>query len=241
MSDNIPLDQWSGSKATKDLEKTIKSSEKKKFYLDLAMVIVVLISVVISIRSCQVSENAEDTAKEALDTIKYQFIQTNRPYIILSPKKFDDGLFWKVGRKGNMVEVALKYEVKNVGNIGAKDINIPDKLAIGPGTKLKEGAQVIYSKMGKVTLGPGDDFNMEAITSMEYESEEEAKRNLAHFISEKSKGVTFLISVDYTNELDESQKYRTLMMNRIHNEKALLIKSEMFNLSDIVTNASEQP
>ena len=227
--------------------------EKKKFILDIILAVFVVISLGISIRSCRTSEKAEKTATEAieiskksneiakeankishdaLETSQYQFLQINRPYITLAPKKFKDGLYWKVTQQENTVLIVLQYEIKNVGNVSAKNISFPDKIAVGPKMKLKDYAYVFYKKPSKVSLGPGDDFIITPNMLMEYENEEEAKINFAHFISDKSDGTTLLLSVNYTNELDESQKYRTFMQNRIHNDEALILKSEMIVLTE---------
>lgn len=220
--------------------------ENQKIVLDIVMVLFVAGSIVISIKSCTISENAEKAAKnaievsensnriagEALEISKYQFIQVNRPYIIISPKKYENGQFWKVNQKGKAVEIDLQYEIKNVGNIAAKNVSLPEKLVVGPKMNLREGASIIFQKTGKVTLGPGEDFIVTIQMKIEYDNIEDARKNQEHFISDKSKGTLFQLSVNYTNELDEAQKYRTFMMNRIHNDTAQVIKSEMFMITE---------
>lgn len=79
--------------------------------------------------------------------------------------------------------------------------------------------------MGELTLGSGDSFNIGSIIVMGYE-EEIAEKNYEHLISNESEGVAFHISINYINELNESQKYRIWMEDKIHNDRALLIKSE---------------
>lgn len=220
---------------------------KIKIWVDIVMVIAVIISILISSKSCQISDIAEKTAhnavqiskesnkiaKEALDTSKYQFIQVNRPYLIVGPAKYDNGEFWKITQESNVVVVNFKYKIKNVGNVAAKDIKIPDKIVLGPKTKLSKGAPLLFQKeTGKVTLGPGDDYIFVVGTKLGYEDEDKAKKNLEYFRSDRSEGVTFQISVEYANELDGSQRYRTFMMNKIHNDTAKIIKSEMLNISE---------
>lgn len=227
---HIPLLRRSGSCVTKEVVGTIRPGKKKKFILESITVIVACVALWVSIRSCQIS-------KDATETSKFHFIQVNRPYLIIAPKKFEDGKFWKLAQINNQVQVILQYEVKNVGNVAAKDISTPDKLVFGPSKILQKGAPVIFRKPGKITLGPGDDFTLTATVLMDHTDEEAAKKDVKHLTSEKSEGVTFLLSVDYTNELDESQKYRTFVENKIHNEQAHIIRSEMFSLNpDISSN-----
>jgi hypothetical protein len=109
---------------------------------------------------------------------------------------------------------------------------LPDKIGIGPGLKLTKDAPVRYYKSGKITLGPGDTFIITPIIVIAHENEETAKEEYEHLISDKSDGVDILLPVNYTNELDETQRYRTFVQNRIHKNVALVIKSEMLTLSD---------
>ncbi len=220
--------------------------ENKKFGLDILMVFIVASSIVISIRSCKTSEDAVKTAKnaikvsensnrianEALGISKYQFIQVNRPYINISPKKNENGQFWKVIQKGKVVETYLQYEIKNVGNVAAKNVRLPDKLTVLPGINLKEGAPITFQKHGKYTLGPGENYIEAARISISWDSIEDARKCQEELVSDKDEGILLQLLVDYTNELDESQKYRTIMMTRIHNDTALLLKSEMLLITE---------
>lgn len=227
--------------------------EKQKSILEIIIAVCAVISICISIRSCKISTNAEKNStnaieisensnkiateankisKNAFETSQYQFLQINRPYIVVAPKKFEDKLYWKVTQQENKVLIDLKYEIKNVGNVSARNISIPDKLSVGHNMKLKKDSILSFKIPDKVSLGPGDDFVITTNVIMQYENEEDANTNYTHFTSDESEGVTYLFSVNYTNELDESQKYRTFMQNRIHNDRAVILKSEMVVLTE---------
>lgn len=60
------------------------------------------------------------------------------------------------------------------------------------------------------------------------------KKNYNYVRSNKSTGVDIQLSFTYVHELDNSQKYRTIVMNRIHNDIALILKSEMINLNELL-------
>jgi len=203
---------------------------KGKMVLDILMAAFVLISLGISAKSCRVAENARKIAGDSLETSRYQFIQINRPYIILCPKRYKNGLFWKVKQHDNTVVIDLQFEIKNVGNVSAKNISLPNEFSVGPKIKLSPNAVGKYIKPDKVTLGPGDELIAAAKFILEYGNEEEAQINLEHIVSGKSEGVTMLFSVDYTNELDVSKKYRTFMENLIHKDSVRVLKSEMLDL-----------
>jgi len=213
-----------------------------KIWLDIVMVIAVAISISISIKSCQISDNAETTsqnavniakesnkiAKDALDSSQYQFIQVNRPYLIVGPSKYENGEYWDITLKSNVVEIIIKYKIKNVGNVAAKDIEIPDKIVLRLRTPKNNKVPFSFKKeIGKIALGPGDTYVCEINFELGYESDDKAKKYYDYQKSNRSEGVTFKISVEYSNELDESQQYRTVMLNEIHNDTAKIIKSEM--------------
>jgi hypothetical protein len=235
----IPLGKRSACRLTKKVDGGIRLGEKRKFILDLIILTIASFALCVSIKSCQISKDATKISKdsniianEAVESTKYHFIQINRPYLIIAPKKFEDGKFWKLDQINNQVQAIFRYELKNVGNVAAKDISLPNRLVFGPGMKIQKEAPLTFTKPGKVTIGPGDHFVVTVTTLMGYNDEETAKKNLEYLTSNKSEGVTFMLSVDYTNELEDSQKYRTFVENRIHNDKAMILRSEMVSLGD---------
>lgn len=216
-----------------------------KSILDIIMIILVAASVGISVKSCQISEGARDIAqhaskvsensntiaKEALNTSKQQFIQINRPYILVSPKKFEDDQYWQLFLEHKTVVKRIKYEVRNVGNVAATNLSLPDIMRIDiKSAKPIDGIETSFEKPGRVTLGPGDSFNLNTTFSVAYTTTQDAKKNMDFYLSEEYEGDTFRLSITYENELEVTKKYRTVIVNRIHNDKARIIKSEMLIL-----------
>jgi len=189
--------------------------------------LIAIIGLFASIGSIMLSKDSNRIANDALETSRFHYIQINRPYIAISPKAYSDGLYWKLVREGSAVRATLKYELKNIGNVAAKDITLPNLLAIGPTTNLKKGAELDYTRPQPLTLGPGDNLRMTPSIFMGFEDEEAASLNLKRWASGKSKGMTFLVSVEYKSELDGSKKYRSFMENRINRDRAQIIRSEM--------------
>lgn len=202
----------------------VKDKNSKLHVLEYIALILAIFSLLVAIRGCQISNDAKKIAKDSLDVTKNQFVQINRPYIILAPKKFNNGQFWKIEQDKNRVIATLRYEIKNVGNVAAKNIEVPTNVIVA---NVENKSPIYYQKSGKITLGPGDKMNLTLTSNMGYESEAMSKANYEYLISDKSEGVIFHLSVDYESEVDKAHKYRTYVENRIHNEKALLIKSEM--------------
>lgn len=162
------------------------SLEQKKFIIEIITGIVVVISMIISIKSCQVSERAEqvsensnEIANKALEITQSQFLQINRPYLVVNAKRFDDKNFWKIKQRNNLVEIELKYEIKNVGNVSAIKITTPDIIEIGPKMNFQKDAKVKATKtINTLTLGPGDSFVVSTIFLTQYNNEEDAKKKL---------------------------------------------------------------
>lgn len=121
----------------------------------------------------------------------------------------------------------MEYEIKNVGNVAAKNVSYPNKLEVGPKMNLKDDAPFSFQNVGKVSLGPGETLIGTVKIKIDYDSINESKKVKEHLISSNSHGTLFQLSVNYINSIDETQQYRTLMLNKIHNDTAQVIKSEM--------------
>jgi hypothetical protein len=210
----------------------------EKNILDYIMLIIVAFSLFVSFKSYQISDDAKKIAEQALNTTNKQFIQTNRPYILIEPKKFDDGMYWDIGLKKNIITIKLKFELKNVGNVTAKDLSIPD-VAVHQNVVVhqkkiisKDVYNVESNNAGKISLGPGDIVFINPESMMTFENEGEAKTYYLKATSEKAMGLVFQLPVEYTNELDQTQRYRSLVMAKIYNEEATILKSDLLNISD---------
>jgi hypothetical protein len=208
----------------------------------LLVVLPIVIPILISVKSCQISESARDIAqqasklsedsnriaREALDNSKQQFIQINRPYILVSPKKFDDGLYWRLFLENKNVVKRLKYQIKNVGNVIATNLSLPDIMKIEvESRKQNDGMVITYEKPSNVTIGPGDSFTLNFTIKSTYATTQDARRNMEFYTSERYEGDTIQVSISYHNDLEPTKKYRTVVVNRIHNDTAHILKSEM--------------
>ncbi len=212
--------------------------EKTSLAIDAIVAVLVLVSIGISLRSCQISGKATNTAidalevaeasnhiaQEALQTSSKQFIQINRPYILIIPKRHENNEYRKVSQKANAVEINLKCEVKNVGNVTAKNVHLADSLAAR--INLKD-IPVRFQKPDGIALGPGDGFMVRTQIRMEFDTVSEAKANREFLISDQDDGVSFPFSLNYENELDQSKEYRTFRLIRVKNDRAEIVKSEM--------------
>ena len=174
-------------------------------------------------QALKAAEDSNDIANNALKKSEKQFIQINRPHILLSPKRFDNGLYWKIIQQKNVVKIILKYEIENVGNVSAKDVDLPHNLMVASETPFKEDFHISYKKPTKTTLGPTQKFYIEPIIEKGYDSEGKAKNYLEQLISEKSQGITFSLSVNYINPLKATEKYLTLIKNIVYKDRVKII------------------
>ena len=204
--------------------------------------LLVVVSIVIAVKSCQISESARDIAqkasklsedsnriaKEALDNSKQQFIQINRPYLLISPRKFADGQYWRLSLEDKTVVKRLQYQLKNVGNVIATNISLPDIMKIEvESPKTNDGMVINYEKPGKITLGPGDNITLNLTIKSTYPTVQNAKQNIDFYISERYEGDTIRAQITYDNDLEPTKKYTTIVLSRIHNDMAYILKSEM--------------
>ena len=195
-------------------------------------IIVSLVALGISLCSNKIASDANRIAKETNEMSNYQFLQLNRPFIILSSKIFDNEQFWQIKQEGKIIKIVFKYKLKNAGNIIAKDIAFPDKVGLISGTKIKKYSQVHVDTYGELTIGPGASINIDQGLALDCENEENAKKYYEDLISDKSPGIDVPIWVNYTNELDETKRYKTFVKYKFYKNATVLIKSEMETLSD---------
>ncbi len=202
--------------------------------------VVAVVSMIVSVRGCQTSESANRTAQNALDTSQQQFIQLNRPYVTITPKKGGDGRYWNLAQQDRSVLINVRYEVKNVSNVIAKDVKLPDKVSVRLGANLEEESPVTYKKTPDgFALGPGEAVRIDMIMIVHCKTSDDAKRDLESLVSGKSNGILISAPVDYANELDKSHKYRTFVMTRFFSDRALLIKQEMLSLPEETEESKE--
>ena len=91
------------------------SLEKVKPYLEVLVAGIAVASFILSIKGCRDTERANRTAEDALETSQHQFIQINRPYVVLMPKKGGDGKYWHLAQQDRAVLENIRYEVRNDG------------------------------------------------------------------------------------------------------------------------------
>ncbi len=204
-----------------------------KLFPGILVIVIAVLSFIVSVKGCQISGSAKRTAESALETSRQQFVQLNRPYVTISPKKGSDDRYWNLAQQDKSVLMNIRYEVKNVGNVVAKDVRLPDKVLVRLGANLEEYSPATYKEVtAAFTLGPGQSCRVDIIGIIRFKTAEDAKENLKLLASDKKNGILISTAADYANELEKSQKYRTLVTTRFFSDRALLIKQEMISLTE---------
>lgn len=184
--------------------------------------IVAVIALVVSIRSCQRAQESIKIAKESLKSSKEFFILENRPFITLEPSKFKEtDSYLKISSKGKMVSAEIQYRMKNVGNQPAKDISLPDVIALNVG--LRKGAPITINLPSNITLGPGKSVFLSLRTGMKIDTD-----SIGNYVEElASNGITLQMIVFYLSELEPSKRYETKVVNKIYKDRVIVLRSEM--------------
>lgn len=193
---------------------------------DLTMPIIAIGSLCVSIKGCNIAKKAQNVSQNALEVTKLHFFQLNRPYIVLTPQKFEDNnSYYKTSRTNTDLRIDLKYEVKNIGNVAAKDITTPEEAKF-KSNALKEGVTTSFIMPPKLTLGPGDTYRMCIYVILEFTDLESTEETIANLNSDESSGVKIKLLVNYISELDSSLKYLTGVVHRIRKNSIEILKSE---------------
>ena len=182
-----------------------------------------------------ISMDANDTAEKAIKAAERQFIQINRPYLILDPVE-KNGQFWKLKRDGLAVIMQVDFKTHNVGNVAAENVHFPDNLSVSGHDKTKSPFRSEFKKItDDITIAPGK-FYYTALTLWIGKETIKDVEDVNEFIklinSNKHRGITIKLLADYKNAIDTDQRYRTIVQYNIKKDEAILLKSEMINLSE---------
>ena len=78
--------------------------------------LVSVIALVVAIKSCNDSKNAIELSRR-------QFLEENRPYLLIEPVAFKEkDSFFKIEKDKDEVKIHIRYRLTNIGNTIAKDI-----------------------------------------------------------------------------------------------------------------------
>jgi hypothetical protein len=161
-------------------------------------------------------------AGSSAKTSEKQFIQLNRPLVLMTPTRFENGEFLALVANGREVRHRVQYELKNVGNVIAVNLQPTPGLTV---LDAKTGQRLPVAeepRVGKRSLGPGDSYMLISELTMSLTSEEAA----ANYVKQFKDFVEVNMVVMYTHSLDPARSFKTIRRNRIGKSSVIELDSD---------------
>jgi hypothetical protein len=207
----------------------LKSVKKKKIkywlrknWMKSLPTIFMLVTIIVSLRACNIAENANKLSQKAIDTNTEQFFQENKPYIILKPIKYSElQSYYKYESlsEHNAVNMEFKFQIKNIGKAAAKE------LAVFRGVKSPLIPKHLAWPLPTV-LGPGQEHFLTIETTMEFKNKESYEEYVQKLSSEKGQEVTIRMGVTYLSEFNPEQSFISAVVTKLTKQRAQIVKME---------------
>jgi hypothetical protein len=193
---------------------------KIKTCFEIVLALIALSSAISAIRSCQIAEDSKIIAEKTLESSDKQFVQLNRPYLTLSPVKYDDGTYYKITEKDQKLIIELSLELKNSGNVAAKNVTFPNAINI----KTKMTLNGIYKITPIMSLSPEDSIKFSIAMHIDFNDQNDLPLTIEKLNSSEYKGIEMGCTVTYENEMNETNKYACDVQYRIKKDRAIILK-----------------
>lgn len=193
----------------------IKDWDTKDWFSFITLIIAA-IALVVSIKSCY-------NAKNAVEISQRQFLEENRPYLLIEPvafKKTDS--YFKIDRNKDEVKINIRYRLTNIGNTIAKNIISPNQAII----QYREETDAFLSKVTPISLGPNQKINIIVWFLFKRKGDASIEGFINSYYSGKSH-ISHEFPVKYSTDLEPSLTYHTIVKHKISTDHAELLRSEM--------------
>lgn len=147
----------------------------------------------------------------------------NKPELVIRLAKFEDtDSYLKCSRNGRTVLFEYNLQIKNKGNIAAKNVSFPEK----PYLPEFEQEKVKYNEHQAITIEQGETVFTVSGFEIQFTSKNKAIKMIE--LAEKSSwpGITFSIEVKYKSDLEVDVQYIKKVGFQISGEEALLLINE---------------
>jgi hypothetical protein len=170
----------------------------------------------------EIAAEANTIAERAQKDADKQFMQINRPLLVLTPQRID-GHFVNPTNRGHEAFSRIKYEIVNKGNVIARNIILPEVMGVVQGKMLP--AEVNREALtGNVSLAPGAHLYIEMALQSQFTSAEEAAKYVARF---GSNYMQLNIPIYYAHGIDTNRIYMSRRKDRINRDQALIIDNDI--------------
>lgn len=186
-----------------------------------------LVAIAVSVRSCQIAKRANQIAQHALETTAEQFYQENKPYIVLRPRKYDKlQSYYKYTLlpEQNAVQIAIQYEIRNIGKVAAKDVAVYDKLQVGQSPTQPEITG--FNLPNRITLGPSENYVLGVTSSLGWDNKDSYDKYVQKLSSEKGPEITIKMGVTYLSEINPEQSFNSAIVSTLTKQRAKLVRME---------------
>jgi hypothetical protein len=147
----------------------------------------------------------------------------NKPELVVRLVKFEGAdSFLRCSRKGKTVSFEYNIQMKNKGNIAAKNITFPDKPILPEFVKEK----VTYKEHPAVTVEQGETVFAVSGFVIQFQEEKKAIETMNLIDDPSWPGITFLIEVKYKSDLEPDVQYIKKVGFQVSKEEALLLINE---------------
>jgi hypothetical protein len=175
-----------------------------------------LISICIAIVALGVSINVAIDNKTSKKII-------NKPELVIRPVKFEDtNTYLKCSRISRTVSFEYNLQIKNKGNIAAKNITFPDM----PHIPEFEKEKVKYNELQPITIEQGESVFAVSGFEIQFASSNKATKIIQLIDDPSWPGITFSIEVKYKSDLEVDVQYIKKVGFQISKEDALLLINE---------------
>jgi hypothetical protein len=185
-----------------------------------------LTAIIISAIALYFSYQSNVNSENALMLSKTQFLEENRPNIVVKPVRFDNTNSFCISEvHDNLIIMSIRFELKNEGNIAADNIVVDNVI-----TKPENIKSYNIQFPEDFTLGPHQVIFVLVQYMFDYKDDIDKKRKLYLLNSDEWAGLYIEMKYTYMNGVDHGVRYSTVIGNLIKKYRAMLIKSKMDRL-----------
>lgn len=147
----------------------------------------------------------------------------NKPELVIRPIKLEDtDTYLKCSRNGKTVSFEYNLQIKNKGNIAAKNITFPNR----PYLPEFEKEKVEYNEHQAITIEQGESVYAVSGFSINFTSKSKAIKIMELIDNPLWPGITFSIEVRYKSDLEPDVQYIKKVGFQISKKEALLLINE---------------
>lgn len=147
----------------------------------------------------------------------------NKPELVIRPVKLEDtDTYLKCSRNGKTVLFEYNLQIKNKGNIAAKNITFPDR----PHLPEFEKEKVEYNKPQAITIEQGETVYTVSGFTIQFKSVRQAIKMIELTDAPSWPGITFEVEIKYKSDLEPDVQYIKKVGFQISKKEVLLLINE---------------